>query len=51
MVPNYHILDDFCLIESINGDLNELVISHFCKQIYDDKDRIVDLAFPIGKNG
>ena len=37
-MPHYHIDDDLSKVQSIDSDLDWLVINHLCEPIDDDKD-------------
>ena len=46
-MPHYHIDNDLNKAQSINGDLDWLIINHFCKPIDNDKDWVIAISFPI----
>ena len=50
-MPYYHVDDNLNKAWGIDGDLDWLVINHFCKPIDNDKDRIVTVSFLIRQNG
>ena len=37
-MPHYHIDDDCCKAQGIDGNLNRLVMSHLYEPVNDDKD-------------
>ena len=37
-MPHHYIDNDFCKARGINGDLDWLVINHFCEPVDDNKD-------------
>lgn len=49
-MPDYHISDDFNEGESINADLDQLIINLFDEPINDDSDRVKSVAFVIDEN-
>ena len=49
-MPDYYVKDNFCEAGSINGDLDWFVVEHLCESVDNDKDRVIAVAFSIGRD-
>ena len=49
-MSHYHVNDDLSKARSVDGDLDWLVMNHFCEPIDDDKDWVVTVSLLIRRN-
>ena len=49
-MPYYHDDDDFSKAQGVDGDLDWLVMNHFCEPIDNDEDWLITVSLPIRQN-
>lgn len=49
MMLNYSINNNFSEAENISSDLHQFFLYRLCEPVYDDKDRVKTVVFPVAK--